>query len=86
MDSFHPWGRWGKKNDYFCLLKLGYAMIYAIYWRGGREVRIYFNHVNTSLVAGTASSAEPQRLSIICFPEHHYNAIWDFKKICFSSC
>lgn len=82
-----PLGQMGKKkNNYFCLLKLGYAVIYTVHWRGGREVRIHFNHVNASSVAGTASSAGATKTKHICFPEHHCNAIWDFKKICFSSC
>lgn len=69
-----------KKNNYFCLLKLGYAVIYAIYWRGGREVRIHYNHVNASFVVSTASSAGATKTKHICFLEHHYNGIGIFKK------
>lgn len=32
MGSFYPLGRWKKENNNLYLLKLGYAVIYAIYW------------------------------------------------------
>lgn len=32
LSSSYPLGKWNKANNYLCLLKLGYAVIYVIYW------------------------------------------------------